>query len=54
MRFTFRAGEFFNNSNRFKIRVIARCWKALRLISTPGSHAWAKSMVWFTLNASDV
>lgn len=54
MQFTSRAGEFFNNSNQFKIRVIARCWKVLWLISTPSSHAWAKSMVWFTLNACDV
>jgi hypothetical protein len=44
----------FSNSRRFRILDTGNCLKPLFQNSTGGWHAWAKSMVWLSLNISEV
>jgi hypothetical protein len=44
----------FSNSRRSRIRVTGKCLRSPCQNWTSVSHAWAKSMVWLSLNISEV
>ena len=47
-------GEYFSNSRRSRILGTGRCLKSPFRNWTNVSHAWVKSMVWLSLNISEV